>query len=80
MQGASPSRGRAGAGMISRMNGPANPKRVWIEVDPASEPIAGVIHDGSGDGRAFAGWLELVALLEATRGAAPGRDSPPERS
>jgi hypothetical protein len=61
------------------MSSPADPDRVWIEVDPASEPIAGVIHDGSGPGRPFAGWLELVALLEAARGPAPGPDSRPER-
>jgi hypothetical protein len=46
--------------------------RVWIEIDPAREPIAGVVHDGSEPDRPFAGWLELVALLEATR--RPGAD------
>ena len=54
------------------------PNRVWIEVDPASEPIAGVIYHGSEPGRPFAGWLELVALLESTRSAAlsPSSESP----
>jgi hypothetical protein len=45
------------------------PDRVWIEIDPAREPIAGVVHHGTEPARPFAGWLELVALLEAERGA-----------
>ena len=54
----------------------ARPERVWIEVDPASDPIAGVVHQGVEPGRPFSGWLELVALLESTRGPAPSRGSP----
>ena len=65
--------------MIRRMSGNREPDRLWIELDPASEPIAGVVHDGSESGRPFAGWLELVALLEAARRAAVGPDSPSER-
>ena len=41
--------------------------RLWIEIDPAAEPISGVIHRGSEPGRRFDGWLELVALLETER-------------
>jgi hypothetical protein len=65
--------------MIRCMSGNRDQDRVWIELNPASEPIAGVIHDGSESGRPFAGWLELVALLEAARSGAVGPDSPSER-
>jgi hypothetical protein len=75
-----PRRGAAaGRGMIRRMSGNREPDRLWIELDPASEPIAGVVHDGSESGRPFAGLLELVALVEAERGPAVGPDSPSER-
>jgi hypothetical protein len=43
------------------------PDRVWIEIDPAAEPIAGVMHHGPESARPFVGWLELVALLESER-------------
>ena len=46
--------------------------RLWIEIDPAAEPISGVIHHGSEPARRFDGWLELVALLETER--RPGSD------
>lgn len=41
--------------------------RVWIEIDPAAEPIAGVLRRGSDPARSFSGWLEFVALLESER-------------
>ena len=44
--------------------------RVWVEVDAAAEPIAGLVHRGADPARPFAGWLELVALLESERGRA----------
>jgi hypothetical protein len=50
------------------MSTDAPPDRVWVEVDAASEPIAGLIHRGRSPARPFAGWLELVALLESERG------------
>jgi hypothetical protein len=43
------------------------PDRVWVEVDASAEPIAGLIHRGADPARPFAGWLELVALLESER-------------
>jgi hypothetical protein len=46
--------------------------RVRIEIDPAAEPIAGLIHHGSRPARPFSGWLELIALLESERGAPSG--------
>jgi hypothetical protein len=54
------------------MSSEPTPDRVWIEIDPAAEPIAGVIHHGSAPARPFAGWLELVALLESERGTGSG--------
>ena len=48
------------------------PDRLLIEIDPSAEPIAGVIRHGAGPGRPFAGWLELVALLDAERRPPPG--------
>jgi hypothetical protein len=53
--------------------------RVWIEIDPAAEPIAGVIHHGSAPAQPFAGWLDLVALLESERGSV-ARPPPAPRS
>ena len=53
------------------------PDRVWIEIDPAAEPIAGVMHHGSEPARPFAGWLELVALLESERGGPGAAPQPP---
>ena len=49
------------------MSSDAPPDRVWVEIDAAAEPIAGVVHRGSDAARPFAGWLELVALLESER-------------
>ena len=46
------------------------PDRVWVEVDASAEPIAGTIHRRGDPARPFAGWLELVALLESERGRA----------
>jgi hypothetical protein len=53
------------------------PDRVLIEIDPAAEPISGVIRHGASPARAFSGWLELVALLDSERRPAAG-PSPPE--
>jgi hypothetical protein len=57
-----------------------NVNRVWIEIDASSEPIAGVVHHGCEPDRPFAGWLELVAVLEAARrprpDQSPGRERP----
>jgi hypothetical protein len=45
------------------------PDRLWIEVDPGAEPITGTVHRGTAAGRPFAGWLELLALLDGERAA-----------
>ena len=41
--------------------------RVWVEIDARAEPIAGTVRRGADRPRPFAGWLELVALLESER-------------
>ncbi len=40
--------------------------RLTVEIEPASEPIAGWV-DGSGSRTRFGGVLELLALLDAAR-------------
>lgn len=50
------------------------PDRVWVEVNPDAEPISGVIHRGQAPARPFAGWLELVALLESEVMASGSRE------
>ena len=39
-----------------------------IEID--SDPIRGLVSVGAGDPRSFAGWMELVAAIEAARSEA----------
>jgi hypothetical protein len=51
--------------------------RLWIEIDPAAQPISGLVHHGSEPIRRFEGWLELVALLETERDSGSGRGAPP---
>ncbi len=41
--------------------------RLWFEVDPVRDPIAGQMHAGAGPTRPFHNWLELAALIEQTR-------------
>jgi hypothetical protein len=50
----------------------------WLELDFAGETIAGQLHEDDRPPRAFSGWLELVALVEAARerGAAPEAPGP----
>jgi hypothetical protein len=52
--------------------------RVWVEIDPTSQPISGVVHHGSEPARRFDGWLELVALLESERRTGSSPLAPPE--
>ena len=52
---------------------------MWIEIDPAAEPISGVVHHGSEPARRFDGWLELVALLETERRPVSGSVAPPDQ-
>jgi hypothetical protein len=40
---------------------------VWIELDPAAEPIGGVIHRGAAAVGSFHGWVELMALMDTVR-------------
>jgi hypothetical protein len=38
-----------------------------LSIDVGSEPITGSVVVGSGQPRSFAGWMELVAAIEAVR-------------
>lgn len=38
-----------------------------LAVDVGSDPISGSLAQESGDPRAFCGWIELVAAIEAAR-------------
>jgi len=76
-QGVTPSPAVTARATIEAMCTDPAPERVWIEVDPAAEPIAGLIHHGAAPARPFAGWLELVALLESER--RPPTESEPTR-
>jgi hypothetical protein len=41
--------------------------RLAIEID--SDPISGSVSNGTGDSRAFHGWIELAVVIEAARSA-----------
>jgi hypothetical protein len=38
-----------------------------LELDPTSDPIQGRLHDGLGNTVSFAGWMRLMAAIEAGR-------------
>ncbi|MGO9496213.1 MAG: hypothetical protein ACLQA5_05805 [Solirubrobacteraceae bacterium] len=42
-----------------------------LAIDIDSEPISGSVSNGTGDSRAFQGWIELAAVIEAARSADP---------
>jgi hypothetical protein len=42
-----------------------------LAIDIDSDPISGSVSNGSGDGRAFQGWIELASVIEAARSADP---------
>jgi hypothetical protein len=44
---------------------------VMLAIDIDSDPISGLLSNGSGPSRPFHGWIELVALVEAVRSASP---------
>lgn len=45
-----------------------------LEIDP-TEPIAGTLTESDGGERPFAGWLDLLAALDAAYVAARGEDA-----
>jgi hypothetical protein len=45
--------------------------RLVIELDPAAEPISGMLTRDDGQITAFQGWLALTEALEASRHATP---------
>jgi hypothetical protein len=40
----------------------------WFELHPDSDTLSGCFHDGDLPPRSFAGWLELVTLIEEAQG------------
>lgn len=75
-QGAPPLRTHRSTATIEAMCSEPSSDRVWIEIDPAADPISGVVRHGSDHARAFSGWLELVALLESERRPDANPNSP----
>jgi len=61
---------------IGRMDEPS-PRRVVVVLDPGPGPISGRLELPDAPPRAFAGWLELCAVLDEARGA--GAPEPSER-
>lgn len=53
-------------------------RQIVIELDPASEPIAGRLSRPDGLTRPFRGWLELTSLIEAARAGVGSEPSPAE--
>lgn len=60
-------------GIVSGMRHAAGTVRVTVELNRASDQIAGSLHDGRGAARPFDGWLELGTLLEQARRDDPAR-------
>jgi hypothetical protein len=42
-----------------------------LAIDIDSEPISGSVSNGTGDSKAFQGWIELASVIEAARSAGP---------
>jgi len=51
------------------------PVQLQLEIDPASEPVTGTIHDASGRAIEFTGWLGFAAAIE--KALSPGVGAPP---
>ena len=49
-----------------------------VAVEPASEPIHGVLNDRVGTTIEFTGWLELMSAFDTARARAPTTRSRPE--
>jgi hypothetical protein len=46
---------------------------ILLEVDPASDPIKGLLRDRRGDTHDFHGWLQLMAAVDTARTIEPER-------
>jgi hypothetical protein len=46
---------------------------IRIEVDPASDPIRGLVRDRNGETHDFYGWLQFMAAVDRARSAEPQR-------
>jgi hypothetical protein len=53
---------------------------VMLAVDIDSDPISGLLSNGSGASRPFHGWIELAALIEAARSASSQHDADPREA
>jgi hypothetical protein len=49
------------------MDESAHRVELTVQLDPLSEPIGGSITDVDGRRRCFAGWLELMEILDGAR-------------
>jgi hypothetical protein len=51
--------------------------QISVELDRGDGPISGIVHAGDDDSTEFAGWLELISLLERLRAEPPttGKES-----
>lgn len=47
---------------------------IQVEVEPDSDPIKGVVSDGTGEVRDFRGWVQLMAAIDAARSIEGARD------
>lgn len=43
---------------------PATHIRLILDLDPAADPIGGVVRAGEGDAKPFAGWIALTRTIE----------------
>ena len=77
MYGGATSRGQPGPRTMRPCGGGAATGSNDDELESATEPIRGHLDDGRGAPIEFAGWLELMAALDAARGraAVPGAGS-----
>jgi hypothetical protein len=63
-------------------SGGAGTRVLTLEIDAASDPIAGRLSEGGAPGREFVGWLGLARALELAlerAEPAPGAGPPPAR-
>jgi len=48
-----------------------------LDLEPQADPIAGIVHDGSGFGSRFVGWMALTRAIELALETAGERPTPP---
>jgi hypothetical protein len=56
-------------------------QRIIVHLDADTEPISGrVSSDGGSEGHEFAGFLELIAAMDAARARPPEAGTPPSEA